>query len=360
MQRGIVIDIQSKHWVVLTEDGLFIKVPKQDSHVQIGEEVSYSYTNAQMPAKRNWKIYLSGAVAAIFALFFLVSSFIEDQAFAETQLYVEIDPGIEIGLNDKMEVVRVRPLKEEAKKLLNQSDWKRESAVKFVVHYLKRAKKQGYLQKNDEIVLSAINDKKSNQSTLYSIRSTIEQDPEIGKDALSLDIFTFSLPEVILKKAGSTGLTPGKYGVWLLSRRSGKEIPLDQVSKMPISDLKVDDNLLNHPPTEKEWKEIVGKVEKETETEQKNTTKPSNKTEQPSSSDQSNNKEKKPTEQTQDPKNPPNQKDKSKFETLPAPNKEKESEKPQSNPNEKDPEEKENSTSGSTEDSNPETNHAAP
>lgn len=360
MQRGIVIDIQSKHWVVMTQDGLFIKVPKQDSQVQIGEEVTYSCSNAQMPAKRNWKFYLSGAVAAIFALFFLISSFIEDQAFAETQLYIEIDPGIEIGINDKLEVIRVRPLKEEAKKLLNQADWKKESAVKFVVQYLKRAKQQGYLQKNDEIVLSAINNKKSSQSTLHSIRSTIEQDPEIGKDALSLDIFTFSLPEVIMKKAGSTGLTPGRYGVWLLSKSSGKEIPLDQVSKMPISDLKVDNKLLNHPPTEKEWKEIVGKVEKETGTEQKNTTKPSNKTESPSS-DHSNKKEKQPGEQTQDPKNPPVQKDKPNIEPLPSPSKDKESEKPQSKPNEKkEPEEKEHSTSGSTEDSNPETNHAAP
>lgn len=256
MQRGIVIEVHSKHWVVMTKDGLFIKVPIQDPLVQIGEEVSFSLNQTN---HWKWKKYATSAVAAIFALFFLFSTFVENEALAQSYVYVEINPGIEIGLNEKLEVINIRPIDKEAKSLLDKIDWNKQSVKKVVVDYLNQAKNKGYLHKKDNIVLSAINEKGSSSGTLRSLRQVIDQDPKIGKKELDLHVFTLPLPKEVKQEAENKGLTPGKYGVWLLSKNSGKEIPVNQISNTPISELTDDMSMLDHPPSEKEWTEIVNK-----------------------------------------------------------------------------------------------------
>lgn len=259
MQRGIVIDIQSKHLVVMTADGLFKKVPKQNKNVEIGDEISFSAK--EVPRRVNWKVYLSGAVAAVLALFFLFPFFFNDPVHAHSHVYVEIKPGIEIGLNEKLEVVQVRPIDPEANVLLKDFDWNDKPVRKVVVDYLKQARKRGYLKKKDEVVLSAVNEKGSSTSTLNSIQTVINNDPNIGKKSMDLQVFAFAMPKEIKQKAEKTGLTPGKYGVWLLSKKEGKEIPVEEIAKSPISDLT--ENIdLNHPPTESEWIKIATEEEK--------------------------------------------------------------------------------------------------
>lgn len=362
MQRGIVVDIQSTHWVVMTSDGLFLEVPKQDPDVMTGEEVSFSMSQSptvQSPSKWRWKGYFSGAVAAMFALFFLFSSFLGHEAQAQTHVYVEIHPGVEIGLNEKWEVVEVRPIHKEAEKLLDGLDWNKESVKQVVVNYLTQAKNQGYLRKKDEIVLSAINKNGNAPSTLDSLRTVINDDPKIGKKELDLHVFTFSLPEVIKEKAETTGLTPGKYGVWLLSKKSGKEIPVEQISKMPLSDLTEDVASLDPPPSEKEWKELVDNEENQDQKPVQETnqseTKPNTNTDQPKNTDQQT------TNPTSDQKRTPNQEIKEDDSSTKDPNQKKEETQQQPQPNEK---EENGSTAGSTlgpkGDSDAQTNQASP
>jgi len=355
MQRGIVIDIHSKHWVVMTTDGLFIKVPIKDPLVTTGEEVSFSL--AQMPKKWNWKRYVTGAVAAMFTLFFLFSSFFENNAHAQTYVYVEIHPGVEISLNERLEVIRVRPLDKEAKALLNQLKWDKESVKNVVVDYLNQAKKQGYLQKKDEIVISAINEKGSSRPTLHSIRKEINQDPKIGKKELDLHVFTFPLPKEIKQKAENTGLTPGKYGVWLLSKKSGREFPVKQMSTTPISELTNDVSLLDDPPNEKEWKEIVEKEVEKDQTPVDTTDK--SKTEQDAEKDQPKEQDQKETDSTSNQKEKPpiNEKEEDQPSSTEEPAK-------NETPSKTDDLEKNESTTGSTsgltEDSDPQIDKTTP
>lgn len=255
MQRGIVIEKQAEHLVILTADGLFKKIPKQDSDVEIGEEVTYSIP--QIPQKRNWKMYISGAVAAVLALFFLFPLFFDEQAHAHTHVYIEIEPGVEMGLNEDLEVVQIRPLDPKAKALVGKLAWNKKPVKKVVVDYLEQAKTNGYLKKKDKVVLSAVNEKGSSATTLQSIETVIEKDPKVGKKALDLEVFAFAMPKEIKSKADQTGLTPGKYGVWLLCKKEGKEIPVKQVAESPITDLTDNIERLKHPPTESEWKKIA-------------------------------------------------------------------------------------------------------
>jgi|GEM_PF-3990509 len=265
MQRGIVIEKQAEHLVILTADGLFKKIPRQDDQADIGDEVTFTVKEElqQRNWKWNWKTYVSGAVAAVLAFFFLFPLFINEKAHAHTHVYIEMEPGVEMRLNDELEVVQIRPLNSRAKALIQKLAWNEEPVKKVVVDYLKQAKTSGYLKRKDKIVLSAINEKGSSTSTLKSIETVIEQDPNVGKKAMDIEILSFAMPKEIKAKAEQTGLTPGKYGVWLLSKKEGKEIPVSQLVKAPISALTEDLEQLKNPPTESEWKEIAAEEEKQ-------------------------------------------------------------------------------------------------
>lgn len=259
MQRGIVVEVQAKHWVVMTTDGAFINVPLDGSQVQIGEEIAIE-SKAVLPSI-NWKIFMSGAVAALLAFFFLFPTFTDNPAQAQTFVYVEIRPSVKIGLNKSNKVVVIRPVNSEAKKLVSKLAWKEEPVEKVVVDYLKTAKSQGFIQKKESLVLSTVNQSdKFHKQMLHSIRSTIETDEQIGKNKLNLNVYAFSVPTIVESAAKSSGMTPGKYGFWLLSKKSGKNIDIDDLAKNEISDLTSDADVseyLDHPPTEKEWKELV-------------------------------------------------------------------------------------------------------
>lgn len=350
MQRGIVIDIQSKHVVVMTADGLFKKIPKQDSHIEIGEEVSFSVD--QVPRRRNWKAYISGAVAAVLVFFFLFPLFLDHEAYAHTRVYVEIEPGVEMGLNEKLEVVQIRPLSHQAKMLVEKIDWNDQPVNKVVVDYLKQAKARGYLKKKDKIILSAINEKGSSTSTLRSIQTVVENDTQIGKKALDVEVFSFPMPKEIKPKVDQAGLTPGKFGVWLLSKKEGKEIPVEQIAESSISELTDEIKSLKHPPTENEWIEIA------TEEEKKQTTPNSSDPKQPKTDTHPSNENGKSTDHFSEP-DQPIKKENLKDLQPPWKNEEKKNDENSQSPS-KDQGGDDHLTSGSTGDINSKTNHAVP
>lgn len=353
MQRGIVIDIQSNHVVVMTADGVFKKIPKKDPHIEIGKEVSFS--REQAPRKRNWKVYISGAVAAVLALFFLFPIFFDNQAYAHTHVYVEIEPGIEMGLNEKLEVVKIRPLNQEANLLVGKVDWNKKPAKKVVVAYLQQAKMRGYLKKKDKIILSAINEKGSSTSTLRSIQTVIENDTQIGKKTMDLEVFTFPMPKEIKPKVQKTGLTPGKYGVWLLSKKEGKEISVEQIAESPISDLTEEIKSLEHPPTEREWIEIATEEEENQSTPDDS----SQPTQQKPNTNPSQNQDKEPTDHSSEPLDEPVRKDGIKDLQPPLKIEDKKNDE-DAQKQTKDQGGDDHSTMGSTGDLNSKTNHAAP
>ncbi|SHF30823.1 Anti-sigma factor N-terminus [Seinonella peptonophila] len=254
MQRGIVVEIQAHHWVVMTPDGSFVKIPNRDPHVQMGEEVSVQPSTVR--PRPGWMIYLSGVAAALIAFFFLFPYLSNNQAQAESYVYVEIKPGVEIGVNQQQQVVNVRPIHAKAAQLIKQIDWNGKSVDEVVLRYLHQAKSKGFIQKNEPLILSAVDKKGSAKKTLTGIRTKIEQDTVLGNQ-FRLNIFTLSMPQIAQKEAQKTGLTPGKYGVWLLSKQSGKEIPVKEVADKPLVDLTKNLSVLDHPPTEEEWSNLV-------------------------------------------------------------------------------------------------------
>lgn len=270
MQRGIVVEVKARHWVIMTSDGSFIKVPNEDEKVQPGEEITIQPKVSKL--HHNWKVLVSGAVAALLAFFLLFPYFSGSEAQAKNYIYLEIQPSVAFGINRKDIVVELKPMNQSAQKLSNHLKWKKEKVDRVVVEYLKQAISKGMIQKSDPVIISAVEHEKT-KVTLKSIRSRIEEDKELASPKWGLKVFTLPVPRFMQAEVEKSGLTPGKYGVWLLAQHeSDTQIPAEEVAQKSIREITGDQPVskyLKTPPTEKQWKELVKERQEKEESENK-------------------------------------------------------------------------------------------
>lgn len=247
------MEIGPRNWVVLTTDGEFLHVPKQHHHAQPGDEVIIPDTCTNQVRRRGAVVAVVAAMIA--GIFLLLPWMAPSEARADTYVYIDMNPSLELGINGQ-EVIQVRPLNQSARKLVQGIDWQRQNIRKVVLAILDRARKHGYIQGKEEIVLSGVSDRGSAKPLLEQIRKEIRHQPHL---ATSLNVYTLPLPKKLQDKAEGTGLSLGKYAVWLLAKREGDPITPGAVANESISQLmnqlKTVEPVLTDPPPEKQWED---------------------------------------------------------------------------------------------------------
>lgn len=265
MQKGIIMEIHDRHWIVLTPGGEFLQVPKTNEMSQIGEEVSIQVV--RQSKRRTWISIASTAVAAMLGFFFFFPQLFVGQPHAKTTyVYVDVNPSLAIGLDNKGEVVEVRPLNKSAGKLVNQiKNVKGQSADQVVVSILDEAKKQGMLKQKDRVVLTGVKEEKTSLQTVSKLQTVIKENSE--KQHLDLSVNKLEMPEKVQSKAEDTGLSPAKYAAWLVAKKEGQNISVKEIEEKSLTDLAKDlkpvSELLEKPLTETEWDQIIEVEEKE-------------------------------------------------------------------------------------------------
>ncbi|TCS95976.1 anti-sigma factor domain-containing protein [Hazenella coriacea] len=258
MQKGIIMEIHDRHWIVLTSGGEFLQVPKTNQSSQIGEEVSFQVV--RQSSRRTWISIASTAVAAMLGFFFFFPQLFVGQPHAETYVYVDVNPSLAIGLDHEGEVVEVRPLNKSAGKLVNQiKDLNGQSADQAVVNILDEAKKQGMLKQKDRVVLTGIKEEKTSATTINKLQNVIVESSK--KQNLDLSVNKLEMPEKVQSKAEETGLSPAKYAAWLVAKKEGQDISVKEIEEKSLTELAKDikpvSDLLEKPLTEKEWDQII-------------------------------------------------------------------------------------------------------
>jgi hypothetical protein len=138
VRKGIIMEVGSCNWVVMTSDGEFLHVPKQHHHAQPGDEVIVPDTHMN-PVWR-WGSIAFAMAALIAGIFLLLTWMIPSDTKAETYVYIDMNPSLELGINGRQEVVMVRPLNQSARQLMRGMDWQRQNIRKFVVSFIERAR----------------------------------------------------------------------------------------------------------------------------------------------------------------------------------------------------------------------------
>ncbi|MGO1058020.1 anti-sigma-I factor RsgI family protein [Planococcus sp. FY231025] len=124
MQKGICVKKNNSRSIFLLEDGRFLE-GKPVNATEVGEEGYFE------PASRgfamHWAKLVAPAVALAAVLMLLFSTMMpSEEAYAYIQL--EANPGIELGIDEDIEVISVRHLNNDGKRMIEKlGDWEGES-----------------------------------------------------------------------------------------------------------------------------------------------------------------------------------------------------------------------------------------
>ncbi|GAA0490332.1 anti-sigma-I factor RsgI [Salinibacillus aidingensis] len=201
MKKGLIVQRKRRHVIVMGADGSFHKTRTKE-HYEIGEEIEFN--DRSIPFLDSIQALVNirrvSAAAIILLLIFVPVMMMNQPQEAYAYVNVDINPSIELSVNEDLEVTDLTPINQEARQVLDQlKGWKGQS-VELVTHMIiNQTRTMGYLSTNHDIFIgiSYLKDhKKENRDISAMIRSYVSDQKD---DEVTLN--TFEVPEQIHQKA---------------------------------------------------------------------------------------------------------------------------------------------------------------
>jgi hypothetical protein len=118
VKKGIILEQHRKYTVILTKDGEFRKMnPIRDA--EIGMEVTLDAA-----PKRKWgkQRFIPVSILAAACMFFLLFQMVPAKSETYAYVVVDINPSLELEVTEDMTVHSVRPINEDAQKIIKELD----------------------------------------------------------------------------------------------------------------------------------------------------------------------------------------------------------------------------------------------
>ncbi|WP_246021429.1 anti-sigma-I factor RsgI family protein [Paenibacillus lentus] len=232
MMQGIVMKITDRCIVVLCEDGTFRNLPHPPVMPSLGDNLSIPQSgesnqrhSLKRYLKKHW-IYAASLVLLLGVIFIYNNMLGSKQT--TTLVAIDINPGIELIVNQQGLIDEVNVLNEEAKQLLSGKELVNQDFYEAVRWLFAQAEKYGYLNaeaENKWIWLSIVD----LGTGAYSI------DPEqIITQDMGYHVEVFTADEQQLEQAKTAELTLNKYFVLELAAEKGIKLNHEQLRSQSI------------------------------------------------------------------------------------------------------------------------------
>jgi hypothetical protein len=268
MNKGIVMEMTSSHLVVMTPQGVFEKIPRSGRTCRIGEEILFSF-----PRQRLKLPPVSSALAAAVILCLVVFagfSGIVGNHPVVAYVSMDINPSVEMGVDADQQVLELRGLNSDGTQLINDVKYKGEPIGKVTDLLLQQAEEQGYLSKGEaDIVIAStlvkskakIDDATLAQEVKRQVAEHIQE--KHADQAKNYEVTTLVTPVEVRQQAEQSGVSAGKYAIYLAAQNNGHPIPLQQFRQDSIHEIAKENGgigkLINagKQVSKDEWKELV-------------------------------------------------------------------------------------------------------
>lgn len=244
MNRGIVVNQTAKHLIVMTPDGVFDKIPKEGRECRIGEEIMFPARRGRRHA-RLFAVVSTMAAAAILSFVFVTwLSGVFPPGRVVAYITVDINPSVEMGIDADQNVIELRGLNTEGMQLVEQLDYKGKKIADVTGGLIRRAEEQGYLASGPaEIVVTSTVVKPTvsvdENALIENLKQTVDNHIQENhpQQAREYRVTTISAPVELREQAQKSGLSTGKYAIYLSAKYSGHSISIEQLKNEPISSL---------------------------------------------------------------------------------------------------------------------------
>ncbi|MCM3667550.1 anti-sigma factor domain-containing protein [Mesobacillus maritimus] len=256
MKKGVVLEINHHYVTVLTPEGDFIRTRKLPQNYHVGEEIYfYPAEFSQEPrfnflAKvKNFKVVAILPAVLILGIFFLP---FYSQQQVSAYMSIDVNPSIELGLNDELEVVGIEAYNEEGQKIIGKlTEWKWEDVIVVTNMILAEIEKQGFLQEQHEVVISTTNKKDEEFETV--LEETVSEVAQKAAVEEELDVTVVTATEEERQNAVELGITPGLYKQQNHSVKQGIHVK-EKLSNKPVQQ--------SQPPSDNQKQNTDEKVDK--------------------------------------------------------------------------------------------------
>ena len=214
MKRGVIMQVTAKEITVLTPDGDFIKIKKNQQVYEVGEELTIVDNKliAVRKKKSTWKVKTFVSVVAalsLFALSFLPTLLSTTKVLA----YISMDAtsSIEIGITENLKVVEVKGINQEGKKIVgNLDNWKERDMEEVINEIVMLNDQAGHLKSNSNILFSTVMVEEDNTRLESSLQKKIKavEDTQIH-DAVNVEMKKATIKD--REKASDYGVSTGTY-----------------------------------------------------------------------------------------------------------------------------------------------------
>ena len=204
------MEINRRFLTVLTPNGEFLHVRRQDQLYQVGQEINFSTKELEkkvVPFSMPIKVALT-ACAFVLVFISIIPVYQANQVYA--YMSIDVNPSIELGMNENLKIVELIPYNKDGEKIVNMlSNWKRKDIDEVTLAIMNEINKQGYTKKNHEVVVSTVfvKDQHKDNNKLQKEIKVIEK--EIAKENLNVILVEASQKE--REKAKEKGITTGIY-----------------------------------------------------------------------------------------------------------------------------------------------------
>jgi hypothetical protein len=221
------MEIDERFLTLLTPEGEFLKARRQKQDYLIGEEINFFPVSIEQRKKSLFLHLLPGKAltAVAIAAIVIIGSFLPFYGNNDVYAYMSIDvnPSIELAVNNDLKVIDMEAFNDEGKKVLAEiDDWKRHEVSNVANQIIGEMKKQGYLQKQAQVVISTVYDDKKEMKTEKKLAESIQQiETKINQENLQLTVIEATKED--REVAHKQGIAPGVYKEQKQKQKSEKD-----------------------------------------------------------------------------------------------------------------------------------------
>lgn len=225
------------------KDGTFVtvRVPAGKRPL-VGNEYQASYFSNK---KRSLFVLpsISFSVAALIAFLFL-SGLMPNSSHSAAAAYVsfDINPSLEVGVDDEMRVVEMDAFNDEAKQIVKKYNFSTDDRLPFEVfadQLIKAYQSEGYMEENQSMLITTVSDKSSDKKTKQELDQALNAIVKKAVVQYPVAITVSETNHEVRKKAKQLGVSSGKYTAFQEATKNDKQLKEEKIKEVKFQELKV-------------------------------------------------------------------------------------------------------------------------
>jgi hypothetical protein len=240
MNKAIIVEVNSRHLIVLAEGGEFKKIKNTNPAYTVGQEISIPVLKEKKDSIFsvfiNWKTGTAAALA-IFLLFFQVLSPLQG---SEAYAYVgmDMDPSLELKINEDMQVLAIVSFNEQGDTVLEHIDEWKEKNIAVVTNLIFEACEDlGYLKAQEEVLITTTLSEEIPENKEKEMKERVNEVMTKTAKKKSVQMTTIVMSSKERKKAKKMNISPGHYAIYTAAKRSGIKISPKEVTGHTLEEI---------------------------------------------------------------------------------------------------------------------------